>query len=224
MSSEATACFSNPITDILPTEKSPSQFETNVELSRSGHADGSTILSDENLVVQVREGSREALTFLFRRHAHTVLNVATRILRDEAEAEDLLQDVFVFVAQRATLFDPTKSSVVSWIIQVAYHRAIDRRRYLSRRNHYEAQEFRDDVLYWPHQESIVNGIGCRGLLNKFRHELTPDQRQTLELHFFEGYTFHEIAGKTGQTLGNVRHHHYRGLERLRALVLPRKRD
>jgi RNA polymerase sigma-70 factor (ECF subfamily) len=60
------------------------------------------------------------------------------------------------------------------------------------------------------------------LLNRLREQLSAEQRQTLELHFFEGYTFHEIAEKTGQTFGNVRNHYYRGLERLRSCVFPEK--
>jgi len=83
-----------------------------------------------------------------------VLNVGNRILRDDAEAEDLMQDVFVYLSQRAHLFDPAKSSAISWIIQVAYHRAFDRRRYLTKRNHYAVQEFQDG-LHGPHATKIL---------------------------------------------------------------------
>ncbi|MEG9432826.1 RNA polymerase sigma factor [Terriglobus sp. ADX1] len=228
MSVEATTCFSSSVLDIAHLHQLDDSelIEQSGDIPAGARADELTLnrFSDEDLMSQVRDGDKEALTILFRRYARSVFHVGNRILRDAAEAEDLLQDVFVFVSQRASFFDPAKGSAISWVIQIACHRSLDRRRYLNTRNHYHVEEFRDDVLYRPHQESTVNGIGCRELLNKFRDELTPDQRQTLELHFFEGYTFHEIAGKTGQTLGNVRHHHYRGLERLRALVLPRKRD
>jgi RNA polymerase sigma-70 factor (ECF subfamily) len=55
-----------------------------------------------------------------------------------------------------------------------------------------------------------------------RHTLTPDQRETLELHLFEGYSLREIAERNDQTLGNVRNHYYRALDRLRAHIFPRK--
>jgi RNA polymerase sigma-70 factor (ECF subfamily) len=62
-------------------------------------------ISDETLLEQVRQGAKEALGILFRRHAHTVRNVAYRILRNEAEADDLVQDVFIFIFRKATLFN-----------------------------------------------------------------------------------------------------------------------
>ena len=61
--------------------------------------------SDEKLLEQVRDGEREALALLFRRHARAVRNVAIRILRDEAEADDLVQEVFLFIFRKAALFD-----------------------------------------------------------------------------------------------------------------------
>ena len=59
-----------------------------------------------------------------------------RILRDDSEAEDLLQDVFLFVHRNCTIFDSSKAAVRSWIVQITYHRAIDRRRYLNSRHFY----------------------------------------------------------------------------------------
>ena len=179
---------------------------------------------DEELFRKVCEGGREELALLFRRHAAAVLSVGRRILRDDAEAEDLLQEVFLFVYQKASLFDPAKGSAISWIIQLTYHRAINRRKYLNARQHYGTLEFQEEFQRPTDAPTALDQIASRQLLNQFRAELNAEQRQILELHFFEGYTFHEIAGKTGQTLGNVRHHYYRGLERLRSFVFPKKRD
>lgn len=178
--------------------------------------------SDEALLKQLGTGDREALSVLFRRHARVVFSVACRILRDESEAEDLVQDLFLFLFQKAKQYDETKSSGASWIIQMAYHRAIDRRRYLGVRHHYTAQEIHEDQLPARNGQPAINEIDGRALLEKLRGELSPEQRQTLELHLFEGYNFHEIAERTGQTFGNVRNHYYRGLERLRSHVFPQK--
>ena len=94
---------------------------------------------------------------------------------------------------------------------MAYHRAIDRRRYLSFRQHYEVQEPDEDRLIGNRWQISINELSGRPLLTKLRKELSVEQQQTLELHFFEGYSFHEIAEKTGQTYGNVRNQYYRGL-------------
>jgi RNA polymerase sigma-70 factor, ECF subfamily len=181
-------------------------------------------VSDEHLLEAVGDGSKEALSVLFRRHARAVFNVAWRILRDESEAADLRQDVFLYLFERAKLFDPQKATALSWIIQVTYHRAIDRRRYLSFRHHYKVEEL-DEQRLGPVTEEVFTGqLDGKAIVNKLRAQLTPDQQQTLELHFFEGYSFREIAEKTRQPIGNVRHHYYRALERLRSNLFPKKRN
>jgi RNA polymerase sigma-70 factor (ECF subfamily) len=178
--------------------------------------------SDEELLLQVRDGSREALAVLFRRHARTVYKVSNRILQNEAEAEDLVQELFLFVFQKADLFDGGKSSAISWLIQMTYHRAIDRRRYLASRCHYDAQPLQEERIRTNAGQISLDGVDGRALLIRLREDLPLEQQQTLELHFLEGYTFHEIAEKTGQTFGKVRHHYYRGMESLRSYVFSGK--
>jgi RNA polymerase sigma-70 factor (ECF subfamily) len=86
--------------------------------------------SDEALMEQLGTGNKDALALLFRRYARMVRAVAYRILRNPSEAEDLLQDVFLFLFLKSQLFDRARGPARSWIVQVTYHRAIDRRRYL----------------------------------------------------------------------------------------------
>jgi RNA polymerase sigma-70 factor (ECF subfamily) len=183
---------------------------------------------DEALMAQICEGSREALAILFRRYARLVRTVAMRILRDDSEADDLLQDVFLFVHRNCSIFDSSRASVRSWIIQMTYHRAFDRRRYLNSRHFYtrvdlygvadfldpRSQSVEDGTLF----VSSVGNTTMQGLLNT----LTEDQRNTLRLHFYEGYTFAEIAVKLNQSLGNIRNHYYRGLDKLRKRMFSRK--
>jgi RNA polymerase sigma-70 factor (ECF subfamily) len=229
MSSEAVSYFPNPLTSrtearVAASGASPVAVNSNSEQSESVVAFNGPANErlDEDLLLQVAHGSKEALSILFQRHARPVFNVAQRILRDTSEAEDLLQEVFLFVFQKARLFDPAKASAASWIIQMTYHRAIDRQRYLNSRQHYNTQELKEEHLRCTHGQVSINEVAGRALLNRLREELSPEQRQILELHFLEGYSFHEIGEKTGQTFGNVRHHYYRGLERLRSHVFPEK--
>ncbi|WP_263353435.1 RNA polymerase sigma factor [Acidicapsa acidisoli] len=228
MSSETAAYFSNALPDTteiaLPVPESVAAARSEKDSSTAiGTIDRhSEEHSNEYLLLQVSGGSKEALSNLFQRHARQVFHVARRILRDDAEAEDLLQDVFLFLFQKAGTFDAKKSSAISWIIQMTYHRAIDRRRYLAFRQHYNSQELVDERQHTNEGHISIDDVAGRTLLNKLRDELSEEQRQTLELHFFEGYTFHEIAERTGQGFGNVRHHYYRGLERLRSFVFPGK--
>jgi RNA polymerase sigma-70 factor (ECF subfamily) len=179
-------------------------------------------LSDDLLLNRIAQGDKEALPVLFRRHARVVFSVACRILRDESEAEDLLQELFLFLFQKAGLFDAKKSSGASWIIQMAYQRAIDRRRYLDVRHHYSVQELDEERSPASKGQVSIDQIAGKILLDRLRGEISTEQLQTLELHLFEGHSFREIAAGTGQTLGNIRNHYYRGLERLRSYVFPTK--
>ena len=179
-------------------------------------------VSDENLLREAGRESKEALALLFGRYRGVVLSVAGRILRDASEAEDLCQEVFLLLFQRAKLFDVSKGTASSWIIQIAYHRAINRRQYLAHRQHYNVQEFDEEQIGALRQPLFTDELTARNLLNRLREQLSEEQRGTLELHFFGGYSLREIAEKTNQPLGNVRHHYYRGLERLRSNVFPKK--
>jgi RNA polymerase sigma-70 factor (ECF subfamily) len=182
-------------------------------------------ISDEFLLFQLGEGNHGALAVLFRRYASMVGSVANRILRDSAEAEDLVQEVFLFLFRKSSLFDPTRGSVRSWMVQVTYGRAIDRRRHLASRRFYVNEELDEAVLSTEQPpadsaffENTIEGALGTGVLEKLEAELTLDQRHTLQLFFFEGYTFEEIADSTGHAIGNVRNHYYRGLERMRRLI------
>ncbi len=149
--------------------------------------------SDEKLLDQVRDGEREALALLFRRHARAVRNVAYRILRDEAEADDLVQEVFLYLFRKAALYDSAQGKAVTWIIHVAYHRAFDRRRYLNSRHFYTNRELEDRGLHLadprrevPFHEQSMEGILGKQLLATFNTRLTPGQRETIELFFLRG--------------------------------------
>jgi len=183
---------------------------------------------DEALLERVSSGDTEALAFLFRRYARLVHTVAYRILRDAAEADDLLQDVFLFIHRKCGTFDSSKCSARSWIVQMTYHRAIDRRRYLQSRHFYTQVDLngateRPDPRWetagtGAFASDLVGNTTIQGLLDG----LTEDQRNTLSLHFFDGCTFAEIAAKLDQSLGNIRNHYYRGLEKLRKQMFPGK--
>jgi RNA polymerase sigma-70 factor (ECF subfamily) len=177
-------------------------------------------LADEDLLAGFINGDQEALGLLFQRHERVVRSVATRILRNTAEAEDLVQDLFIFLQRKCGIFDRSKSTARSWIIQMAYHRAIERRRYLTSRQFYARMEIESNTVHMvgtPTAESdySAEAVFGRNGLTKVLRSLTDDQRETLRLHFFDGYTLAEISQKSGQTLGNVRNHYYRGLDKLR---------
>lgn len=177
-------------------------------------------ISDETLMTRIQAGDQGALGCLFQRYGRVLRNIAARILRDRAEAEDLVQDLFLFIHRKCGIFDSSKSSARSWIVQMVYQRAIERRRYLTARQFYAHEEIESrghQVVGAPTTESDYSAetvLGRNGL-EKVIEALSEGQRETLRLHFFEGYTLAEISQKLGQPRENVRHHYYRGLAKLR---------
>src|SRR5262245_35488399 len=97
-------------------------------------------LSDEDVVERLCQGYSDALPILFDRFYRLVLKIALRILRDPGEAEDVMQDVFFEIFNKAAQFDPAKGSAKTWILQYAYHRSLSRRQYLALRNSYGRHE------------------------------------------------------------------------------------
>lgn len=221
MSSEAAAYFPKGLADA-------SDAGAGADDRRHSHADPASNFSmsepsDEQLLSQVGVGSKDALGLLFRRHARAVFHVAWRILRDESEADDLRQEVFLYLSERSQHFDAQKGSGSSWIMQVTYHRAIDRRRYLDFRQHYTAEEFDEQRMPTTAAHPSPEALDGKAIRDRMKEQLTPAQQQTLELHFFEGYSLREIAERNGQTVGNVRNHYYRALDRLRSHLFSQKR-
>jgi RNA polymerase sigma-70 factor, ECF subfamily len=171
---------------------------------------------------------QEALGSLFRRYARLVWSVGRRILRNNEEADDLVQDVFLFLRRKASAFDSCKGSARSLIVHITYQRAISRRRYLTSRHFYSSKDLgeeNDGGMPAPatplYDESVEAHLGREGLKRALA-ELSADQRETLRLYFFEGFSLEEVAAHMGQSPGNVRHYYYRGLDKLRR-QMPRKK-
>jgi DNA-directed RNA polymerase specialized sigma24 family protein len=89
--------------------------------------------SDEELMDRLNSNDSAALRVLFERYSRLVFGIAKRILRDYGEAEEVVQEAFFQVFQKANLFESSKGTVKGWIAQVAYHEALDRKLYLDRR-------------------------------------------------------------------------------------------
>jgi RNA polymerase sigma-70 factor (ECF subfamily) len=149
-----------------------------------------------------------------------VWSVAERIVRNRAEADDLVQEVFLLLQRRASVFDSARGTARSLIVHMTYQRALSRRRYLNARHGQASKEAEKQAAKIaapaaPRYDESFEAHFNREQLRKALSEMSEDQRKTLRLYFIEGYTLREIAEKLGQTAGNVTHHYYRGLQKLR---------
>jgi len=172
---------------------------------------------DEHLLLYIQSGNREALGILFDRYARLILSVGQRVLRDTAEAEDLVHDVFLFLLDKSDLFDPARGSARAWLAKVTYHRALDRRKYLARRCFCDTRSGANDAVSSNLAES-PELFYWQSYLQRAFDDLSEEQRLTLDLYFFQGFTINEISLHIGKSRVNVRNYYYRGLERLRELM------
>ena len=178
-------------------------------------------LTDDQLMAELKAGRKDALAVLFDRYHRLVLSIALKIVRDPGEAEDVMQNVFLDIFRAAAQFDPAKGSTRVWLLQYAYHRAISRKQYLNSRSFYMQESFEDVESSSLPASSAFGQFApaeLKQLLKQGLATLSAPQRKVIELASQEGFSFKEIAVKTGESLVNIRHHYYRGLKKLRAFV------
>jgi len=179
------------------------------------------LLSDADLMAHLRAGCNDALAILFDRYSRLVLSVAVKIVRDPGEAEDVMQTVFLEIFRSVAQFDPAKGTTKVWILQYAYHRAINRRQHLNARSFYDQTNLEVVENRLPETPSTLGNLTQNELKYLIRQGLATlngAQRQVIELASSNGLSMKEIATKTGDSLVNVRHHYYRGLQKLRLFV------
>jgi len=168
-------------------------------------------------------GHDDALAVLYDRYHRLVFSVALKILRDRSEAQDACQEVFVKLYRTVAQFDAAKGMTKMWILRFAYQLSLNRRRYLKLRGYYAPE--RDSGETEPMLPIGAPGLSpaeAARLVRQLLAQLGEEQRRTLELAYFNGLNMEEIAAKTGASVGNVRHHYYRGIARLKALLADRR--
>jgi RNA polymerase sigma-70 factor (ECF subfamily) len=177
-------------------------------------------LSDEQLIACLQEGQSDALSILFDRYQKLVLSIALKIVRDPGEAEDVTQTVFLDIYRAVAQFDPSKGNTKVWLIQYAYHRAINRRQHLQGREFYKSTELEeaDSLPVEAHATFGMSSLEIKQLVRKSMVALPEEQRSVIEMASYQGLTMREIADRTGDSFANVRHHYYRGLQKLRSLI------
>ncbi len=175
--------------------------------------------SDDEVLVELRAGNQDAFGVIFERYHKLVYSTALRFLRDAGEADDLTQSVFFEAFRKMGQFDPARGTLKMWLLQFAYSRSINRRNYLMvRRLHPQGpqNEALDENALW--MSSATPAQDATRLTEQLLRELPDAQRATIEMVFFEDLTFTEIAERRGESFSAVRHHYYRGLTRLRAML------
>lgn len=183
---------------------------------------------DIDLVRQLQAGNHDALKLLFQKYSSMVFGIARRRLRDDGEAEEVVQQVFLDTYRAIDQFDECKGSYKTWLFQFSYHRTLNRKRHLESKGFYSKRGLDEQELPTQMFEGANRGVRLCSqevvqLLDQLLKSIQPRQREAIELTYFEGLTPEEIAFKTGETVATVRHNLYRGLSKLRAALLTREK-
>jgi RNA polymerase sigma-70 factor (ECF subfamily) len=180
-------------------------------IKQSAEARGESA-DDMRLVARIRAGDQQAMSELYDRYGRVVYAVALRVLQDTSAAEDVLQDIFLQLWRNPDAFDASRGSLAAWLAVISRHRAIDRLR--KRKPEVDIEEC--VIAGGP---DLGDEVERNLVIEKVRSvlaEMNPDQRQALELAYFQGLTHTEIAEKTGEPLGTIKTRIRSGLQQLRA--------
>jgi RNA polymerase sigma factor (sigma-70 family) len=173
-------------------------------------------LSDEALVALAARSEQSALAELYDRYGRTAYGLALRVLRDQALAEDAVQEAFLAVWRTAGRFMPEKGRASTWILTLVHRRAVDAVRREQRRRA-DSFELADE----PTVEGVEEDAFLRLQRERVQAALRrlPDaQREALELAYYGGFSQAELAERLGQPLGTIKSRMFTGLSRLRELL------
>lgn len=173
---------------------------------------------DVELLREAARGEVTAISIIYDRFAGLLLTMAEKILTDRAMAEDLVHDVFLEVWRHAASYDPARGSVRTWMLVRLRSRALDRMRSARTRREVAAEDGeptstladadREDPTLEPDRKSIRRALA----------ELPTEQREVLELAYFQGMTSSEIADRMGSPIGTVKSRTAAAIAKLRAVM------
>lgn len=177
-------------------------------------------ISDLDLLRRLAQGDSAALAEFYDRHAGTLFGLACRIVGDAKEAEDVLQEVFLQIWDKAATFDVTQGRVLAWTLTLTRNKAIDRLRATQRRRVRFVEETEDAPVH-DHAAQVPSASDLAGkgeqaeLVRRALAGLPAQQRRAIELAFFDGLSQTEIAVVLNEPLGTIKARIRRGMLKLR---------
>lgn len=172
--------------------------------------DGSELLS------RIARGDEQAFGRFYDQFAHGLYSLVYKILNDEKETEDVLQEGFAQIWKKAGTYDGARSSAFTWAVMIMRNKAIDHIRSRQRQNRLvEEATIESSIGEDATEDDSVNLNEKRSIVRAALEKIPNDQRQAINLAFFSGLTQMQIAEKLGEPLGTVKARIRRGLLKLR---------
>ena len=181
-------------------------------------------MTDSELISGIIKRQRRAFDLFYERYAQVVFNLCVRILKDEAESQDVLQEIFLQIWRDAERFDASRASVKTWLFTIARSRSLDR--YRSRKTMTSRlEDHADDQLQQiPGKEDLQGSSMMQQYVRSALQRLSRDQRIVLELSYYEGLTQEEIAARLNEPLGTVKSRIRSALMKLKSLYSGQETD
>jgi RNA polymerase sigma-70 factor, ECF subfamily len=177
---------------------------------------GRAAVSDEELLLRVARGDEEAFSGLYDRYAGLIYGVVRRVLRDPSQSEEVAQEVLVEAWRIASRFDPERGTARTWLLTMAHRRAVDRvRSEQSSRDRTERIGTRDHRAAFDEVSEEVELRFEHQQVRESLSALSDLQREAVELAYYGGYTYREVAELLGTPLGTIKTRMRDGLIRLR---------
>lgn len=181
-----------------------------------------TAFDDASLMRLVARENSDALGALYDRYGRYVFSVALNVIGSPESAEEIVQDVFTRVWEKAGTYDSAQAKVLTWLVSITRHRAIDE----LRRNHVRPEQNNVDWAeaieigdsHEPGPEAATEALMQQKSVRDAIGKLPADQRRVLALAYFKGYSQSEIAEITGEPLGTVKTRIRLAMQKLRQLL------
>jgi RNA polymerase sigma factor (sigma-70 family) len=160
-------------------------------------------LSEEDLVLALRNREKIAVEALYDMYSASLFGVISRIVIDDATAEDVLQETFVKIWHSFQSYSADKGRLFTWMVNIARNLSIDKIRSKDFRNNNKNQELENNVTFIDEQRNTVYKPELMGI-KELVHKLKPEQKSILDLVYFKGYTHVEAADELGIPLGTIK--------------------
>ena len=181
-----------------------------------------TAHQDAELLRRTATGDHESLAELHRRYSGILLATAFRVLNNAKDAEEVVQEAFVQIWEKAAVYDVARGKPLTWAMTLTRNKAIDRLRRVQRRHRLQ-EEIEQEAQIWDRvQEDDSSDAAVaqetRAMVRSAVIQLSPEQRRAIELAFFSGLTQHQIAEQLREPLGTVKARIRRGMMKLRQII------
>jgi RNA polymerase sigma-70 factor (ECF subfamily) len=181
--------------------------------------------ADSDLLARAAKGDHASLQEFHTRYSGVLLATAFRVLNNAKDAEEVVQEAFVQIWEKASVYDVRRGKPLTWAMTLTRNKAIDRLRRVQRRHRLQ-EEIEQEAQIWERvvdHDSSHEAVAheTQAIVRSAVIQLSADQRRAIELAFFSGLTQHEIAQQLDEPLGTIKARIRRGMMKLRQIIAPK---